>query len=108
MAAEAGELRPRGQDQRQAGDAQYFDQLVYDTHKKAADSGYRPAKEGDDRFDAELQQVIFTIGTWWLVSCKRQIVDGDGHIGYVIEWWIYRPDNTVYGIIGFDAFMLGL
>ena len=41
-----------------AGDAQYFDQLIHDTHKKAADSGYRPAKEGDERCDAELQPVI--------------------------------------------------
>ena len=31
-----------------AGDAPYFDQLIHDTRKKAAESGYRPAKEGED------------------------------------------------------------
>ena len=31
-----------------AGDAPYFEKLIHDTHKKAAESGHRPAKEGDE------------------------------------------------------------
>ena len=78
-----------------AGDAQYFDQLIHDTRKKAADSGYRPAKEGDERFDAELHRIITLTGTPWVVSCKRQIVDGEGRVGWIIEWWFYRPNGEL-------------
>ena len=34
-----------------AGDAPYFEKLIHDTHKKAAEAGHRPAKEGDKSFD---------------------------------------------------------
>ena len=81
-----------------AGDAQYFDRLIHDTHVKAADSGYRPAKEGEKQFDAELQRVLTLIGTPCISSCKRQIVDGDGRIGWIVEWWYYQPNGEIFHI----------
>ena len=74
-----------------AGDAPYFDQLIHDTHKKAAEEGYRPAKAGDKGFDAVLDEVVARAGTPWGVYCKRQIVDGEEGISWVIQMWTYNP-----------------
>ena len=68
---------------------------INDNHKKAADTGYRPAKESDEGFDSELHQIITLTGTPWVVSCKRQIVEGDGRVGWIIEWWFYRPNGDL-------------
>ena len=78
-----------------AGDAPFFDQLIHDAHKKAAETGHRPAKEGDAIFDSELHSVVAKAGTPWGVFCKRQIVDGDGNVSWVIEMWTYRPNGDV-------------
>ena len=81
-----------------AGDAPYFDRLIHDTRKKAAEKGYRPAKEGEDQYDPVLGRVISTIGTPFIATCKRQILDGGSHLGWVLEWWYYNPDGEVYHI----------
>ena len=74
-----------------AGDAPFFDQMIHDTHKKAAETGYRPAKEGDAAFDSELDMAVSQAGTPWGVFCKRQIVDGEGGISWVIQMWTCGP-----------------
>ena len=86
-----------------AGDAPYFDRLIHDTHKKAAEAKQRPAKVGDAAFDAELHSLVARIGTAWIVICKRQVVDGGHGRNWIIEVWIYVPrgngnrgDWTIY------------
>ena len=74
-----------------AGDAPYFDRLIHDTHKKAADANQRPAKMGEAAFDAELHSLIYRIGTAWIAVCKRQVVDGEHGRRWIIEVWIYVP-----------------
>ena len=73
------------------GDAPFFDRLIHDTHKKAAESGHRPAKAGDASFDTELDFVVARAGTPWGIFCKRQIVDGEDGISWVIQMWTYQP-----------------
>ena len=74
-----------------AADAPSFDRLIHATHKAAAKDYCRPAKEGDKEFDTELDYVVQQAGSPWPVWCKRQIVDGEGGIGWIIECWIYFP-----------------
>ena len=78
-----------------AGDAPYFEKLIHDTHKKAAETGHRPAKEGDESFDTELHEVVTKAGTPWVVFCKRHIVDGEDGISWVIQMWTYGPSGGV-------------
>ena len=74
-----------------AGDAPFFDKLIHDTHVQAAKEGHRPAKEGDKSFDPELDRVVARARTPFVAWCKRQIVDGEGGIGWVIQMWTYLP-----------------
>ena len=74
-----------------AGDAPYFERLIHDTHKKAAETNHRPAKEGDPSFDADLHAVVTRAGTPWIAICKRQVVDGERGLRWIIEVWIYVP-----------------
>ena len=78
-----------------AGDAPFFEKLIHDTHKKAAETGHRPAKEGDASFDSELDSVVAKAGTPWGVFCKRQIVDGEDGLSWVIQMWTYLPTGDV-------------
>ena len=39
--------------------------------------------------------MVTKAGTPWVVFCKRQIVDGDGNVSWVIEMWTYRPNGDV-------------
>ena len=72
-------------------DAPYFDRLIHATHKAAAKNYCRPAKDGDREFDTELNYVVEQAGSPFPVWCKRQIVDGEDGIGWIIECWIYFP-----------------
>ena len=85
---------PRDGGSVRAGDAQYFDKLIHDTHKKAADSNQRPAKMGEAAFDAELHSLVCRIGTAWIAVCKRQVVDGEHGRRWIIEVWIYVPHGN--------------
>ena len=78
-----------------AGDAPFFDMLIHDTHKKAAETGHRPAKAGDANFDATLDSVVARAGTPWGIFCKRQIVDGEDGISWVVQMWTYGPRGVV-------------
>ena len=82
---------PRDCSNVRAGDAQYYDRLIHDTHKKAADANQRPAKEGEAAFDVELHSLVCRIGTAWIAVCKRQVVDGEYGRRWIIEVWIYVP-----------------
>ena len=69
--------------------------LIHDTHKKAAETGHRPAKAGDANFDAELDSVVARAGTPWGIFGKRQIVDGEDGISWVVQMWTYGPRGVV-------------
>ena len=78
-----------------AGDAPFFDKLIHDTHVQAAKDGHRPAKEGDKSFDPELDRVVARARTPFVAWCKRQIVDGEDGIGWVIQMWTYLPSGDI-------------